>query len=88
MIKEITQKEFEERFPKISTYGAQPFDAFLENGVWIPKSDPSTIWNGETYTFKENGKLVSYEPIQEPISFNENGEPEDFEIVGYEKTSY
>lgn len=42
-------------------------------------------WNGEQYIVKEDGREVSYTPIQKPIMFDENGEPYQWETIGFEK---
>ena len=81
MIKEISKKEFEERFPEVSTYGIDWTQKFLENGIILLDSD----WNGEVYTLKENGRERTFKPVQKPISFDDNGEPEDWETIGYEE---
>lgn len=49
----------------------------LENGIELFPDE----WNGEVYT--TNGK--TYKPVQKPISYDDNGEPEQWEIIGYEE---
>jgi len=83
MLKEIKKVEFEERFPEVSTYGFEMYSpVFLENGVILI----DTEWNGEVYTVKnQDGTESTYRPIQEPTSYDEDGEPEDWDVVGYEE---
>ena len=82
MIREITKKEFEERFPEVSTYGVeQLMPVFLENGVVLTEDD----WNGETYTVSEGGKERTFKPVQEPDVTDENGEVLQWKITGYEE---
>ncbi len=82
-MKEITKTEFEKRFPEVSTYGLeQLMPVYLENGVILI----DTEWNGEFYTVKnQDGSESVYRPVQEPVSYDEDGNPEDWETVGYEK---
>ena len=42
-------------------------------------------WNGEVYTVNENGRERTFKPIQEPISFDDDGEPDQWEIIGFEE---
>lgn len=78
MIKEITKKEFDE----VSTYGLEQYSpVYLENGVILI----DTEWNGEVYTVKENGKERTFKPIQEAIAFDDDGEPEQWETIGFEE---
>ena len=53
----------------------------LENGVELFPED----WNGEVYTVKENGRERTFKPVYEPISFDDDGEPEQWGIIGYEE---
>ena len=53
----------------------------LENGIEIFPEE----WNGEVYTVKENGRERTFKPIQEPISFDDDGEPDQWEIMGFEE---
>ena len=53
----------------------------LENGVELFPED----WNGEVYTVKENGRERTFKPVYKPISFDDDGEPEQWEIIGYEE---
>lgn len=82
-MKEITKTEFEKRFPEVSTYGLeQLMPVYLENGVILI----DTEWNGEFYTVKnQDGSESVYRPVQEPVSYDEDGNPEDWETVGYEQ---
>lgn len=44
MLNEITKKEFEERYPEVSTYGLEAYSpVYLENGVVLIDKE----WNGE-----------------------------------------
>lgn len=53
MLNEITKKEFEERYPEVSTYGLEAYSpVYLENGVVLIDKE----WNGEVYTVKRRGK--------------------------------
>lgn len=82
MIKELTEKEFAERYPKEMIYGLENHTpVYLDNGVILI----DTEWNGEVYTIKKDGREISYRPIQEPISFDEDGEADMWEIIGYEE---
>ena len=53
----------------------------LENGVELFPEE----WNGEVYTVKENCRERTFKPVYEPISFDDDGEPEQWEIIGYEE---
>ena len=53
----------------------------LENGIELFPED----WNGEVYTVKENGRERTFKPVYEPISFDDDGEPEQWKIIGYEE---
>ena len=53
----------------------------LENGIELFQEE----WNGEVYTVKENGRERTFKPVYEPISFDDDGEPEQWEIIGYEE---
>ena len=65
----LTQKEFKEKFPEVSTYGIEMhMPVFLENGEILL----DTQWNGEQYLVK--GK--SYSPFYKETE-------EDTEIIGY-----
>ena len=63
----LTQKEFKEKFPEVSTDGIE-MHVFLENGEILL----DTQWNGEEYLVK--GK--SYSPFYKETE-------EDTEIIGY-----
>ena len=52
----------------------------LENGVELFPED----WNGEVYTIKENGRERTFKPVYEPISFDDDGEPEQWGLIGYD----
>ena len=80
MIKEISKKEFKERFPETDTYNSSTLtEIFLDNGIMLLSDE----WNGEVYTDTITGK--QFRPMQKPISFDDNGEPEDWETIGYEE---
>lgn len=71
MIKGITRREFEAKFPEVSTYGVeQDAPVYLENGTVLT----SRNWNGEVYTI---GSEV-YRPVQELV------DEDQWETVGYE----
>lgn len=53
----------------------------LENGIELFPED----WNGELYTVKENGRERTFKPVEMPISFDEDGEPDQWGIIGYEE---
>lgn len=53
----------------------------LENGIELFPNE----WNGEVYTVKETGTERTFKPVYEPISFDEDGEPEQWEVVGFEE---
>ena len=60
MIKEITKREFEERYPEVYISDAGQVAAYLENGVVLTESE----WNGEIYAVKdENGEVLQYDVI-------------------------
>ena len=82
MIREISKKEFEERFPEVSTYGAeQLMPVFLDNGVVLTDDE----WDGEAYTVSEGGKERTFKPVQEPDVTDEDGEVLQWKIIGYEE---
>ena len=53
----------------------------LENGIELFPEE----WNGEVYTVKENGRERTFKPVYEPTSFDDYGEPEQWETIGYEE---
>lgn len=53
----------------------------LENGFELFPND----WNGEAYTVKDNGIERSFKPVEAPISFDEDGEPFQYELIGFEE---
>ena len=53
----------------------------LENGIELFPEE----WNGEVYTVKENGRERTFKPVYEPISFDDDGEPEQWETIGFEE---
>ena len=53
----------------------------LENGIDLFPDE----WNGEVYTVNENGRERIFKPIQEPISFDDDGEPDQWETIGFEE---
>lgn len=76
MIREISKKEFEEKFPEISTYGINWTQVFLENGVILLDSE----WNGEEYIVRGlDGSEKVYTPVYSEV------DEDEFEIVGYEE---
>lgn len=83
MLNEITKKEFEERYPAISTYGLEAHSpVYLENGVVLIDKE----WNGEVYTAKDTeGKERTYRPVQEPDVLDDDGEVLQWKTVGYEE---
>lgn len=82
IIKEMTRKEFEERYPEVYISDAGQVAAYLENGVVLTESE----WNSESYTIKgENGAERRYRPVEEPAETDENGEAIQWDIVGYEE---
>lgn len=71
VFEELTQKEFEERFPEKNTYGLKEYlPVYLENGTILI----NTEWNGERYS----GEYGEYRPVYLQDEC-------DFEIVGYEE---
>lgn len=82
MLKEINKAEFEKRFPEISTYGLEMYNpVYLENGVILIDSE----WNGEVYIVKDSdGVERTYRPVQEPTEFDKDGEPMQWETIGYD----
>ncbi len=82
MLNEISKKEFEERYPEVSTYGLENHSpVYLENGVVLIDNE----WNGETYTVKEDGKERTFRPVQEPDDVDEDGEVLSWTTTGYEE---
>lgn len=83
IIKEITKKEFEEKFPEVSTYGYERhMPVYLENGAILSDDE----WNGLSYTVKdENGAEKRYRPVEEPTETDDDGEAVQWDIVGYEE---
>ena len=82
MLKEISKKEFTEKFPEVSTYGLEAYmTVYLENGVVLIDKE----WNGEVYTVKEDGKERTFRPVQEPDEVDEDGEVLQWKTVGYEE---
>lgn len=74
MVKEISRKEFEEKFTEVSTYGLErSMPVYLENGMILIDQE----WNGEVYTVKENGGERTFRPLYKK---DEEG---DMEIIGY-----
>lgn len=74
MLKEITKKEFEEKYPDGRTYGTHwCSEVFLEDGTILWHQD----WNGEEYNDNDTGKR--YRPVYEEV-----GE-DDYDIIGYEE---
>jgi len=57
----------------------QGIDFILENGLSLCGCD----WNGECYAWKEEGIEVYFYPETVPMSFDEDGEAEEWEIVGF-----
>lgn len=83
MLKEITKVEFEQRYPEISTYGLEhEMPVYLEDGAILTDRE----WNGEAYIGVVNaaGKKLDYRPVQDPTEFDEDGEPMQWETIGYE----
>ena len=53
----------------------------LENGIELSPNER----NGEFYTVKENGRERTFKPVYEPISFDDDGEPDQWETIGFEE---
>lgn len=53
----------------------------LETGIELFPNE----WNGEVYTVRGTGVERTFKPVYEPISFDDDGEPEQWEIVGFEE---
>lgn len=82
MTKEITKREFEERYPEVYISDAGQVAAYLENGTVLLNSE----WNGENYTIKdESGAERRYRPVEQPSETDENGEAIQWDIAGYEE---
>lgn len=83
MLKEITEKEFAERYPEKMIYGLDwCTTVYLENGVILINDE----WNGEVFTVKnEDGSETVYRPVQKPDEVDENGEVTSWETIGYEE---
>ena len=76
MFKEITKKEFEEKFPEVNTYGMDNYMlVYLENGMILLENE----WNGEGYETFFDGKRVCVYPV-----YKDMDEYGDTEIMGYE----
>lgn len=83
MLKEITRVEFEQRYPGVSTYGLErEMPVYLEDGAILINRE----WNGEDYcgVVNASGEKHNYRPVQEPTEFDEDGEPMQWETLGYE----
>ena len=72
MIKEITKRKFETRFPKKRTYCDLYPAVYLENGVILINSE----WNGEAYNV--DGKI--YKPIYICDTFSD-----EVMVIGYDE---
>lgn len=82
LLKEISKKEFTEKFTDVSTYGLEAYSpVYLENGVVLTDKE----WNGEVYTVKEDKKERTFIPVQEPEEVDEDGEVLWWKTVGYEE---
>ena len=82
MIKEITKREFKERYPEVYVSDDGQVAAYLENGTVLLNSE----WNGESYTIKdENGAEKRYRSVEKPTETDEDGEVVQWDIVGYEE---
>lgn len=53
----------------------------LENGVQLYPEE----YNGEVYTVKENSAERTFKPVYEPIAFDDDGDPLQWEIIGFEE---
>lgn len=71
MIKEISKKEFEERFPETSTYRLGTTAVYLDDGAVLTDED----WNGEVYTV--DNKM--YKPV---VAWDD--EADQGTTIGYE----
>lgn len=78
MVREISKKEFEARFPDVDTYGLeQLMPVYLDNGVILTEYE----WNGDVYTIG----IREYKPVQVPDVTGEDGEVLQWKIIGYEE---
>ena len=54
-------------------------DFILENNVHLHSGD----WKGDCYAWKEDGFEYYYYPETVAVEWDENGEPEEWEIIGF-----
>lgn len=77
LIREISKEEFKRKFSRISTYGIDWTQKFLENGTILLDSE----WNGEEYnSLCPDGIKRCYKPVYKEV------DADNFEIIGYEET--
>jgi hypothetical protein len=57
------------------------FEYELENGVLLHEIE----WNGEGFIVKDNGGEVEYRPVEKAIEFDEDNEPINWEVIGFEE---
>lgn len=80
MMKELSKKDFEEKFPDVSTYGLEHYSpVFLENGIILIETE----WNGEVYIVNDGEKERIFRPISKPTVFDDDGEILESETIGY-----
>lgn len=72
MLKEITRKEFESKYPTIYISDPGQVAVYLEDGTFLLYSE----WNGECF-IEEDG--FHYGPVTRQI------DDDDFETIGYER---
>ena len=53
----------------------------LENGIELYPNE----WNGEVYVLNEHGRERTFKPVYKPISFDEDGVPDQWECIGFEE---
>lgn len=83
MLNEITKKEFEERYPEVSTYGLEAYSpVYLENGVVLIDKE----WNGEVYTVKdEEGKKEHTDQCRSQTKWTTTAKFYSGKTTGYEE---
>lgn len=58
------------------------FDYELEDGTLLHETE----WNGEEYTVKNDGCETYYKPVEKATQFDEDNEPCEWEVIGFEES--
>lgn len=75
LINPMTLRDFEKKFPNITVMDERVTNVYLDNGVYLLNSE----WSDDCYCC--DGRY--YYPVYVPISFDDDGEPDQYETVGY-----